>query len=105
MSADEVLKLADLGFTVEEIRGMMAKAPEGTTPVDTPAETTPAETPEENKDKETAGADISELTDTIKELKNTVKEMQAANIDKAKGGKSDYEKSIADTIKSFTETL
>lgn len=100
MSAEEVLKLADLGFTIEEIRGMMAEAPEGQpTPEEAP------EVPPEEGTKETTGADISELTDTIKELKDTVKEMQAANINKAKGGKTDLEKSIADTIKSFTETL
>ena len=102
MTANEVLKLIDSGFTADEIRAMGTEAPDTQTQPDVPVDQ-----PKEGEDKKdvTTDANLSELTDSIKELKDTVKEMQAANIDKARGGKSDFEKSIQDRIKSFTDTL
>lgn len=105
MSAEEVLKLSDIGFTIDEIRGMMKEdAPEEPPTND---DSTPNDPPVHDDISKGGdqGANLSELTETIKELKDTVKDMQAANINKAKGGKSDYEKSISDTIKSFMDTL
>lgn len=107
MTANEALKLIDSGFTAEEIRAMSDDVPDEGQPDKKMEEGQLDKKHEEGQPEVKPQQDelLTELTNSVKDLKNTVKEMQAANIDKAKGGKSDYDKTIADTIKSFTDTL
>ncbi len=88
MDYNVVLKLIDAGFTVEEIRGMLApevKNETGPDPAETPAATpipAPAETPEPYKMEPAPDKDaqtLEALKDTINELSGTIKELQRDN--------------------------
>ena len=103
MNADEALRLIEAGFTAEEIRNMQTKAGDKP-PADPPPKTEPGAGSSEHaskidpepKNNET----VEELKATIKELSNTIKNMQDNNIKNASGGEG-AAKTREDKIKDF----
>ena len=86
MENAEILKLVEAGFTAEEIRKMGAeKAPEESKIEKTGDKQSQADKTHESKVNDSDDV-LKTLTQTVSELSQTVKALQDANIDKAKGG-------------------
>lgn len=111
MDSEQIIKLLDAGYTKADIDKMEAKpdSKESGSP-DNTAGSEGAGTPEnkeENKEtkKELSADDaIKALTETVNSLTETVKAMQANNINGATGGKAETN-TIEDIMKSFIEKL
>lgn len=109
MDSEQIIKLLDAGYTKADIDKMEAKpdGKESGTPDDT-AGTETAGTPETKEEKKeetiTQNAAIKALSETVAQLTETVKAMQAKNINGATGGKPEA-KSVDDVMKSFIENL
>lgn len=105
MDNGQILKLVEAGFTAEEIRKMDTEtgADQGKTD---PEPKTP-ETPNEVQTGEiTDNSEVlTQLTNTVAELSKTVKELQAGNIDKAKGSAPSTGDKIKDVMDSFIKEL
>ena len=106
MDNDKLFKLIDAGYTKEEIEKILAGSDEGTEGPEPGMESSAGDqkhegeiTPAQND------ATIAELTKTIKELKETVRAMQEANATGAKTENPGVSDKIAETIKSFTDSL
>lgn len=106
MDSEQIFKLIDAGFTAEEIRKMEAPKEE---PKSAPGseETGPKEQGQADPPHESAvGSDVlAELSKTVSELANTVKDMQANNINNANGGKKPIKDAVQETIDSFIKEL
>lgn len=74
MNLERIYKLVDAGFTKDEIMRLT-----GYKPAPTPAHT-PAPTPAPTPTSTTAPAPDSVLVDTLKQMQNTLQQMQLANI-------------------------
>lgn len=107
MDSEQIIKLLDAGYTKADIDKMEAKpdqqesgSPEGAAGTET------AGTPENKEEKKEMSADdaIKALTETVNNLTETVKAMQAKNIVGATGGKPEA-KTVDDVMKSFIENL
>lgn len=85
MENAEILKLVEAGFTAEEIRKMGAeKAPEESKTKETGNEQSAPDQTRESKVNDSDDV-LQTLTQTVSELSQTVKALQDANINKAKG--------------------
>jgi hypothetical protein len=109
MDSEQIIKLLDAGYTKADIDKMEAKPNQqerGSS--DDTAGTETAGTPEnkEEKKEETITQDsaIKALSETVAQLTETVKAMQAKNINGATGGKAEA-KTVDDVMKSFIEKL
>ena len=102
MENAEILKLVEAGFTAEEIRKMGAeKAPEESGTKETGDKQSQTDTTHEDKVNSTDDV-LKTLTQTVSELSQTVKALQDANIDKAKG--TDQPKT-ADKVKEVMDSF
>lgn len=108
MKVEDTLKLLDAGYTREEILKMETQGAESAGENEDPK---PEESEEQNKDhSENQGAVdantqiFNDLTNSIKELRETVSKMQNANIKGAEGGKPE-DKTVEDVMKSFIENM
>lgn len=109
MDNETILKLIGAGYTKADIDKMESEPAEDAGTPDRSAGTEAAgSTAEEGKEEkeEVSGTDaaIKALTDTVNQLTQTVKAMQAANIQGAQGGKAEN-KTINDVMKSFIDSL
>ena len=107
MDSEQIIKLLDAGYTKADIDKMEAKPDQQES--GSPDDTTGAETagnPETKEEKKEISADdaIKALTETVNSLTETVKAMQAKNINGATGGKAEAN-TIEDVMKSFIEKL
>ena len=109
MDSEQIIKLLDAGYTKADIDKMEAKPDqqEGGTP-DSAAGTEGAGSPENKEEKKeetvTQDAAIKALSETVAQLTETVKAMQAKNITGATGGKPENG-TVEDVMKSFIENL
>lgn len=109
MDSEQIIKLLDAGYTKADIDKMEAKPDqqENGTPDDT-AGTEGAGSSENKEEKKeetiTQDATIKALSETVAQLTETVKAMQAKNITGATGGKAEA-KTVDDVMKSFIENL
>lgn len=109
MDSEQIIKLLDAGYTKADIDKMDAKpdSKESGTP-DNTAGTEGAGSPENKEEKKeetiTQDATIKALSETVAQLTETVKAMQAKNINGATGGKAETN-TIEDVMKSFIENL
>lgn len=101
MTADEVLKMLDAGFTVDEIRAMnnpedKPKDPPEDKPKD-PPEDKPKDPPEDKPDE------VAALKTKIGEMEKTIKDLQDANLKKNYQPAPDdpVNKNIDDFLKSL----
>lgn len=111
MDSEQIIKLLDAGYTKADIDKMEAKPDEQKSgSPDSAAGTETAGDPdgkkEEVKKEETVTQDatIKALSETVAQLTETVKAMQANNINGATGGKTET-KTVDEVMKSFIETL
>lgn len=111
---EEIFDLTSKGFTPDQIITLVTGNNPDTIPKQSPASLEspkdPPEpgTPPEGNPKDEApdlNATVAELTKTVGELGNTVKALQNANIDGAKGKAPEKDKSVTDHIKSFTDSF
>ena len=107
MDSEQIIKLLDAGYTKADIDKMEAKPDQQKS--GTPDNTTGAETagnPETKEEKKEISADdaIKALTETVNSLTETVKAMQAKNINGATGGKAETN-TVEDVMKSFIDNL
>jgi hypothetical protein len=109
MDSEQIIKLLDAGYTKADIDKMEAKPDdkESGSP-DNTAGTETAGTPENKEEKKeetiTQDAAIKALSETVAQLTETVKAMQAKNITGATGGKPE-KSSVDEVMKSFIENL
>lgn len=105
MENAQILKLVEAGFTADEIRKMDTEA--GADQVKTDPEPKAPETPIQTQSGEiTDNSEVlTQLTNTVAELSKTVKELQAGNIDKAKGSAPSAGDKIKDVMDSFIKEL
>lgn len=111
MDSEQIIKLLDAGYTKADIDKMEAKPDHSEDGAGgNPAGTEGAGDPETKKEKEEIKKDpnsdeaIKTLTETVNALAETVKAMQAKNINGATGGKAETS-TIEDVMKSFIENL
>lgn len=105
MENAQILKLVEAGFSADEIRKMDTEtgADQGKTDPEPKAPETQTEVP---KGEITDNSEvITQLTNTVAELSKTVKELQAGNIDKAKGSAPSTGDKIKDVMDSFIKEL
>ena len=107
MDSEQIIKLLDAGYTKADIDKMEAKpdqqksgSPEDTAGAETAGN---SETKEEKKEISADDA-IKALTETVNSLTETVKAMQAKNINGATGGKAETN-TVEDVMKSFIDKL
>ena len=106
MDNDKLFKLIDAGYTKEEIEKIFAGSGEGEKKPEPGVEQSEGDQEHEGKITPAQNdATIAELTATIKELKETIRAMQEANATGAKTEKPGVSDKIAETIKSFTDSL
>ena len=107
MESEQIIKLLDAGYTKADIDKMEAKPDqEQSGSPDNTAGTETAGTPEIKEEKKEISADdaIKALTETVNSLTETVKAMQAKNINGATGGKAETN-TVEDVMKSFIDNL
>lgn len=107
MDSEQIIKLLDAGYTKADIDKMDAKPDQQESGShDDTAGTEGAGSPENKEEKKEISADdaIKALTETVNSLTETVKAMQANNINGATGGKAETN-TIEDVMKSFIEKL
>ncbi len=105
MENAQILKLVEAGFTADEIRKMDTEtgADQGKTDPEQKTTETPTGIPSgEITDNSEV---VTQLTNTVAELSKTVKELQAGNIDKAKGSAPSTGDKIKDVMDSFIKEL
>lgn len=113
MDSETIIKLIDAGYTKAEIDAMETKSDAGAEGAagsegaegSEGAGASEGKPEEKEKEKEiTSDAAIKALTETVNSLTQTVKAMQAANIQGAQGGKAEN-KTVTDVMKSFIDSL
>lgn len=111
MDSEQIIKLLDAGYTKADIDKMDVKpdSKENGTPDNTAGSegAGSAENKEEKKEvKKDLSADeaIKALTETVNNLTETVKAMQAKNVAGATGGKTEA-KTVDEVMQSFIENL
>ena len=108
MRVEDTLKLLDAGYTREEILKMETQGEESTGE-NKDSEHEESEEQDKNPSEDQSAVNtnkqiFNDLTNSIKELRETVSKMQSANIKGAEGGKPE-DKSVEDVMKSFIENM
>lgn len=111
MDSEQIIKLLDAGYTKADIDKMEAKpdqkeigTPDNTTGTETAGSSENKEEKKEVKKDLSADEAIKALTETVNSLTETVKAMQAKNINGATGGKAETN-TVEDVMKSFIDNL
>lgn len=107
MDNAQILKLVDAGFSADEIRKMETEtgADQGKTDPEPKAPETQTKVPSGEVTPPDNNEVLTQLTNTVAELSKTVKELQAGNIDKAKGSAPSTGDKIKDVMDSFIKEL
>lgn len=105
MDNAQILKLVDAGFSADEIRKMDTEtgADQGKTD---PKQNAPETTNKVPSGEITDNSEVlTQLTNSVAELSKTVKELQAGNINNAKGSAPSTGDKIKDVMDSFIKEL
>lgn len=108
MKVEDTIRLLDAGYTKEEIIKMETQGAESAGE-NKGSEHEKSEEQNKNTSEDQSAVDanaqiFNDLTNSIKELRETVSKMQSANIKGAEGGKPE-DKTVEDVMKSFIENM
>lgn len=104
MTPEETLKLIEAGFTADEIRAMVTP-PGDPKPEDPKPEDPKPKDPKPEDPKTEVSAEITNLTEQIAKLNDTVVKLQEANIKNARTGSPKVDDPVNDKIQEFIKGL
>ena len=105
MDVSEALKLIEAGFTPEQIRAEIQKGEESVPSGGTENDAEGKQNVTQNDHQAEIGAQVTELSKTVSDLKDTIRMLQEANIKNASSGSSNAVSPVDENIKSFLSQL